>query len=174
VASERAAADGDGRGNVENGRSPRTARFGFDRSFEFELPPDQLWTLLSDTSAFPRWWPWLRSFEAVPLEPGATTRCSIGPPLPYLINVDLAVDDVVTEKLLAVSVSGDLHGPARLEIAASALGSTARLVWELTVTRPGLRVAARVARPLLLWGHDWVVNSGVEQFRRATIDQHPG
>jgi hypothetical protein len=32
-----------------------------------------------------------------------------------------------------------------------------------------LRVAARAARPMLQWGHEWVVNNGVEQFRRAAI-----
>jgi len=128
-----------------------------------------LWTHLSDTSSFSSWWPWLRSFKPVALVPGAQTRCSIGPPLPYLITVDIAVEDVVADKLLTAFVSGDLHGPARLEIEPSTAGSTARLVWELAVSRPALRIAARVARPVLQWGHDWVVNSGVEQFRRATI-----
>lgn len=125
---------------------------------------------MSDTSAFPRWWPWLRSFEPVPLVPGARTRCSIGPPLPYLVNVDIAVVDVVPEELVTVAVSGDLRGPARLEIAATSLGATARLAWEVEVCRPVLRTAAIVARPVLQWGHDWVVSSGVEQFRRAAIE----
>lgn len=142
--------------------------FGFDRSFEFEIAASRLWSLLSDTSSFRLWWPWLRSFDAVPVEPGARTRAAIGPPLPYVLTVDIVVDEVVAEKLVSVEVSGDLRGPARLEIASTENGSSARLVWELTVDRPVLQLAARVARPVLLWGHDWVVNNGVEQFRRHT------
>ena len=46
-------------------------------------------------------------------------------------------------------------------------GSRARLVWLLEVRRPALRMAAVVGRPVLQWGHDWVVANGVEQFRNA-------
>jgi hypothetical protein len=125
---------------------------------------------LSDTSAFSGWWPWLRAFEPVELEPGAQTRCSIGPPLPYVLSVAISVVDVVPERSLVVTVSGDLEGPARLEVGPSPVGSTARLVWELEVRRPALRIVATVARPTLQWGHEWVVNNGVEQFRRAAIN----
>ncbi|HEV3227235.1 MAG TPA: hypothetical protein VGZ52_10380 [Acidimicrobiales bacterium] len=82
----------------------------------------------------------------------------------------VAVVDVVPEALVAVVVSGDLAGPARLEIEATSAGSVARLVWELEVRRSMLRVAASSARPLLQWGHDWVVRQGVEQFRRVAIN----
>jgi len=145
------------------------APFTFDRVWEFDVTPPRLWSVLSDTQAFPRWWPWLRSFEPVSLEPGARTRCSIGPPLPYVLTVDLAVIDVVPESLVDVRVTGDVTGPARLEIEPTEQGSTARLVWTLDVCRPMLRVAAGVARPVLQWGHEWVVSNGVEQFRRSAL-----
>jgi uncharacterized protein YndB with AHSA1/START domain len=147
----------------------RATEFGFDRSWEFELPPDQLWALLSDTSAFPTWWPWLRAFDPIPLEAGASTRCVIGPPLPYVLTVDIAIAEVVTERLVRVDVAGDVQGPARLEVEPRDNGSVARLAWDVEVRRPMLRAAARVARPVLLWGHDWVVRNGVEQFRRRAI-----
>ena len=145
------------------------APFTFDRSWEFETSPARLWAVLSDTAAFPRWWPWLRSFEPVSLEAGARTHCAIGPPLPYVLTVELTVLEVVQESLVDVTVSGDVAGPARLEIEPTATGSTARLVWELEVCRPLLRVAAGVARPVLQWGHEWVVSNGVEQFRRDAL-----
>lgn len=104
------------------------------------------------------------------LEVGASTRCAIGPPLPYVLTVDLLVVDVVPESLVDVIVSGDLAGPARLEVEASPAGSTARLAWELDVRRPVLRLAAGVARPVLQWGHEWVVSNGVEQFRRDALE----
>jgi hypothetical protein len=150
-------------------RSAAPAPFLFDRSWEFEVPPKQLWSLLSDTSAYSGWWPWLQAFEPVPLEPGTSTRCSIGPPLPYMLAVTIAVIDVIPERSVAVAVTGDVAGPACLDIEPTASGSSARLVWELEVRRPMLRLAASVARPMLQWGHEWVVSNGVEQFRRAAI-----
>lgn len=146
-------------------------RFAFDRSWAFDVPVNRLWSLFSDTGSFSTWWPWLRSFEPVPLEIGSRTRCSIGPPLPYLLNVGLEVLDLAPERFVEVAVSGDAEGIARLELSAEngGPGSAARLVWELEVRRPMLRMAASVARPLLQWGHDWVVSNGVAQFRRAAL-----
>lgn len=149
--------------------APGRMRFAFDRAWDFDVPVEQLWALFTDTASFSRWWPWLRQFTPVPLEPGARTSCSIGPPLPYLLNVDLLVTDVTPTSAVDVTVSGDAAGPARLEVRDGHAGSTARLVWELEVQRPLLRMATTLARPLLQWGHDWVVTNGVEQFRRAAI-----
>lgn len=128
-----------------------------------------MWSLVSDTAAFPRLWPWLRSFEPAPLERGATTHCAIGAPLPYLVRLRIEVVDLIPERLVVVDVNGDLRGPARLEIGPTPLGSSARLVWDLELCRPLLRRAARVAAPVLRWGHNRVVDRGVEQFRRAAL-----
>ena len=140
--------------------------FGFDRAWEFALEPDALWTHLSDTSSYRRWWPWLRSFDPVPIEPGVRTRCRIGPPLPYTLGLVVQVDSVTPAREIVATVTGDVAGPARLELAPVPRGTRARLVWQLDVQRPLLRAAAHAARPLLVWGHDWVVSNGVEQFRR--------
>ena len=142
--------------------------FAFDRSWTFTVPREALWSRLSDTSSFSAWWPWLRAFDPVPIEQGATTRCAIGPPLPYVLTVDLTVARVVESESVDVEVDGDLRGPARLELGDGDRGSTARLHWTLEVQRPMLRRAAIFGRPVLQWGHDWVVRSGVEQFR-ATL-----
>lgn len=146
-------------------------RFAFDRSWDFDVAPTQLWALFCDTSSFTRWWPWLRSFDPVPLEVGAHTRCAIGPPLPYMLNVELDVVGAEPATRVDVVVTGDVQGPARLEIEPVVHGSRARLVWDLEVRRPMLRTAARVARPVLQWGHDWVVSNGVAQFRRAVTER---
>jgi len=145
----------------------KPAAFSFDRSWTFAVPRDELWSRLSDTSSFSTWWPWLRAFDPVPIEEGATTRCAIGPPLPYVLTVDLAVAGVVESESVDVDVDGDLCGPARLVLGDADEGSTARLHWRLEVQRPMLRMAATVGRPILQWGHDWVVSNGVEQFRAA-------
>jgi len=145
----------------------KPTKFAFDRSWEFPLLRAELWSRVSDTSSFSNWWPWLRAFDPVPLAAGATTKCTIGPPLPYVLSIDLEVARVVDERSVDVTVGGDLSGPARLELDDVGEGSRARLVWVLEVRRPVLRMAAVVGRPVLQWGHDWVVANGVEQFRNA-------
>ena len=150
----------------------RSAAFAFDRSWTFPVSRADLWSRLSDTSSFSSWWPWLRSFESVPIEEGARTRCVIGPPLPYVLTVDLAVARVVESESIDVDVAGDLRGPACLELGDGDDGSTARLHWTLEVQRPMLRRAAVLGRPILQWGHDWVVRNGVEQFRATIAAEH--
>ena len=83
------------------------ARFRFDQSWDFDVPPDKLWAAFTDTASFCHWWPWLRGFDPVPLEPGARTRAAIGPPLPYVLNVDLVVTAVEPERQVEVDVSGE-------------------------------------------------------------------
>jgi hypothetical protein len=84
--------------------------------------------------------------------------------------VSIEVRRVVPERSFETRVDGDLQGPARLEVEPAGDGSRARLVWELAMARPFLQAAARVARPLLQWGHDWCVDTGVTQFRRRALD----
>lgn len=62
------------------------------------------------------------------------------------------VHELVPLELIDTTVSDDLSGPARLEIAAQDAGSNARLQWEVELRDPLLRVAARVARPIMEWG----------------------
>jgi hypothetical protein len=152
----------------------RVPPFAFDRTWEFDVAPHELWAVLSDTSAFSGWWPWLRSFDPIPLESGRSTRCAIGPPLPYLLRVNITITAVQPAESLDAVVSGDVRGPARLELAPSGAGTEARMSWELEVRRRLLRHAATVARPMLQWGHDWVVDRGVEQFRRVALAARDG
>jgi hypothetical protein len=151
------------------------APFVFDRTFTFPATGDELWSVVSDIRRFPEWWGWLRTFEVdspassqghVPegqltegqLTEGTVAECVIRPPLPYAVRVVITVTRVVPGRVVEASVSGDLEGPARLEVE----GPTARLAWELDVRRPLLRRAARLARPALVWGHEWVIANGVE------------
>jgi uncharacterized protein YndB with AHSA1/START domain len=143
--------------------------FAFDRRWRFDVPPDELWRVLSRTGDFPRWWTWLDHFEADGLHAGASARFVVRPPLPYVLRFTVAIDHVEVARSVTTTVGGDLQGPARLEIEPDAGGSTARLVWSLRPHRQLLRRLAVVARPVLVWGHDRVVDHGVRQFRHRAL-----
>jgi len=146
--------------------------FSFDRTFMFAVAPDDLWAVILRTDDFPRWWPWLRALSGDGLVPGGRSACVVRAPVPYTLRFTVAVQDLVPGRLVDAVVDGDLAGPARLEVGADGAGSVARLAWEMELCRPMLRAAARFGRPMMEWGHDWVVANGVEQFLRRALRVH--
>lgn len=142
------------------------APFRFDRTWTFAVPPGDLWEALTRTEDFRRWWPWLREMSGDGLVPGGRNECVVRAPIPYTLRFTVTVEDVVDGRRVDAVVEGDLEGPARMEVAPAgeAGGSIVRLVWEMELRRPVLRAAAVLGRPVMEWGHDWVVSSGVQQF----------
>ena len=154
-------------------------RFTFDRTWVFAASADDVWGLLTHTERYPRWWPWLARLDSDGLTEGAVARCVVQPPLPYRLRFDVHLDRVDRPRLLEGTVTGDLQGPARLELRpgdGSDTGPgrcTARLAWEVELGSLRLRRIARVARPVMQWGHDLVIDRGVQQFRRRALDRAP-
>jgi uncharacterized protein YndB with AHSA1/START domain len=147
--------------------------FEYDRTFEFAVSPETFWETVSRTDSFPEWWSWLRTFESEGLRDGSHTSCVIEAPLPYALRVAIDVEQAVPPERIETRVTGDLEGPARLEITSTGSGCSARLVWTLELREPWLRRIARVARPVLGWAHDRVISSGVRQFERVALRDAP-
>jgi hypothetical protein len=141
--------------------------FRFDRTWHFDVTVDQLWAAVSDTSRFPEWFPWLDAADLGPLSVGTVARFRVDPPLPYRLNLIVSIVDVDEGRSVETEVSGDLGGPARLDVAPVTGGATARLTWALEVRRPALVLLERVARPVMVWGHDAVVSRGLARFTAA-------
>jgi hypothetical protein len=147
--------------------------FDYDRRFEFAVSPETFWTTVSRTERYPVWWTWLREFESDGLHDGALTECVIQAPLPYALRVTIDVERVIAPERVESRVTGDLDGPARLEITPTASGCAARLVWSLELREPWLARIGRVARPVLAWAHDRIISSGVRQFERVALSDEP-
>jgi Polyketide cyclase / dehydrase and lipid transport len=143
--------------------------FDYDRRFEFAVSPETFWATVSRTDSYPTWWTWLREFESDGLHDGAHTECVIQAPLPYALHVAIDVERAVRPERVESRVSGDLEGPARLEVTPTAMGCAARLVWTLELHEPWLARLARVTRPVLTWAHNRVISSGVRQFERVAL-----
>ena len=149
-----------------------SAPFRFDRRWAFAVSPGAFWSTVTDTGRYREWWPWLREFDGAPLEPGVTAHCVIQAPLPYALHLVIAVEEVVPAASVGVRISGDLAGPARLEVGPEGAGCTAHLSWSLMLQDRWLRRVARVARPAMVWAHDRVVDVGVSRFERLALDGH--
>ena len=158
-----------------------TAPFRFERAWSFPVSREEMWDVLLDTTAYRGWWSWLRRFDAPRIEEGARALAVIGPPLPYTLSVQITIEHLDPARRIEASVGGDLGGHAVLELddsngagaearaGSGGPGTDATLSWVLDLRQPALRLFARVGRPVLEWGHNWVVETGVEQFRRRAL-----
>ena len=139
-------------------------RFATDRSYELPVSPTELWEALTRVDRYRSWWPWLRSFDAQDLAGAEIWDCLVQPPLPYRVRFSISLDEVVPPSIVQASITGDVVGEARLEITEHPQGSRARLVSHLEPGNGFLRAVARVAAPVVRYGHDWVLDTGARQF----------
>lgn len=146
-------------------RAAEVAPFRSDRSWSFAVDTDELWSMLTRVDRYPAWWPWLARFHPIGgFQPGARWSCTVSPPLPYEVHFSVLLDDVDPGRSVRARVTGDIDGDALLTLDAHGDTTTARLRSELAPARPALRRVGGAARPLVEWGHDWVLDQGQRQF----------
>ena len=148
--------------------APGPAVIEYRRAFRFGAPPEFVWETLERTGEFERWWGWLGEFrlDGAGLEAGAVLIGVVSPPVPYRMRVRVELEECVRPSRIEAAVHGDLEGRARLELAPDGEGTVASVAWTIEMRQRRMRMAARVAYPLLRWGHDRVVDATVFGFRR--------
>jgi carbon monoxide dehydrogenase subunit G len=140
----------------------------YEGTFHLDLPPDEVWGIISRTDRFEDWWGWLRELETEgsDLETGSVLRGVVVPPLPYRMRLEVVLTKTIRPRRIDAVVSGDLRGTATLTFTPDAGGTEATVSWTIEMMQRPMRVAARLAHPLLRWGHDLVVQATVDNFRR--------
>jgi hypothetical protein len=80
----------------------------------------------------------------------------------------LSVELIDCERPVAIdaTIEGDLTGVARLRLRPELEGTWAEVAWTVEMRQPAMRLASRIGRPVLQWGHDRVVEMTVSSFRR--------
>ena len=137
-----------------------------DRRYRFAVEPEALWDALARTDDYRRWWPWLRRLDGARFEAGAEWTCEVQPPLPYSLRFGLRLEEVEAPRFVTATVHGDITGHAALDVHPVVGGSELRLVSTLAPASTVLRSIARLAPPIVRFGHDWVLDTGLRQFRR--------
>jgi hypothetical protein len=138
----------------------------YQRGFAFDLAPDLLWDRMEEIDQFERWWPWLTDLriEGNGLSAGSVLHGVVTPPLPYRMRLDVELVECDRPTAIDATISGDLTGQARLRLRPR--GDWAEVAWEVEMRQPAMRIASRLGRPVLQWGHDRVVEVTVAGFRR--------
>jgi hypothetical protein len=144
-----------------------------DGAYLFHADPDQVWFAMNRVEEFPRWWRWLRDFrvEGRGLETGGSLTGLVVPPIPYRFRVTIHLDDVRPAEGIQARLSGDLLGPAALELREHEVGCELAIRWDVEMRKPSMRSAAHVAKPLLVWGHDQVIEVTVRRFRAVVAGE---
>ena len=146
-------------------------RVDYHGEFWFPVSPSQLWATIERFEQFESWWGWLADFGADRrgLVGGNVLHGTVIPPVPYRLCLTVALQRCDPPRLLEAAVGGDLSGRAVLRLAAAGGGTRVAAAWSVEMRSAPLRVAARVAYPLMRWGHDRVVEMAVSGFRRHAL-----
>ena len=140
----------------------------YSGEFSFPVPPEELWSAIERLDQFESWWGWLGHLqvEGTELQEGSVLQGTVSPPVPYRMRIKVELTRSVRGELIDAVVSGDLAGDAHLRLRPDGQGTIADVAWSLEMMQRPMRFAARVAYPLLRWGHDRVVEATVSSFRR--------
>ncbi|MGH9080559.1 MAG: SRPBCC family protein [Acidimicrobiales bacterium] len=136
--------------------------------FRFDLVPEELWDRLEDVDQFEGWWPWLTQFhlEGDGLRPGSVLHGVVTPPLPYRMRLEVGLIRCERARAVDARVEGDLIGNATLRLSPEGEGTRVEVAWTVEMQQPAMRLASRMAHPVMQWGHDRVVEVTVAGFRR--------
>ncbi len=145
-----------------------------DRRVTFDEPLAQVWEAVTHPERFTTWWPWLRRLDASRLDEGEVWACHVQPPLPYSLRFTIRIEEVEPGHSVRASVEGDIAGTARVDMAARGQATEVHVLSDLAPSAGVLRAFARLARPLVTWGHDWVLDQGVRQFSSRPLGIPPG
>jgi hypothetical protein len=146
-------------------------RVDYHETFWFPVAPEQLWAIVERFDRFELWWAWLRDFWAdqAGLVEGNVLHGTVVPPLPYRLRLDVRLQGCCRPQWVEAAVDGDLSGWAMVRLEDANDGTRVAVAWSLEMRSTPLRVAARVAYPLMRWGHDRVVEMAVSGFRRRAL-----
>jgi uncharacterized protein YndB with AHSA1/START domain len=139
-----------------------------DRRYRFAVGRREVWQAFTQVDQYRRWWPWLHRFDGVEFRTGERWECAVKAQLPYTLEFAIELDDVAEDLSAHARLSGDIDGWAELTLTDEGTGSQLRMESVLTARSGPARWLDAVAPPLARRGHDWILDNGIRQFRRAT------
>jgi uncharacterized protein YndB with AHSA1/START domain len=140
----------------------------YQHSYEFPLPPEGIWDALEEVDQFALWWPWLEDFrlEGDSLATGTVLHGVVAPPLPYRMHLQIELTRCEKPGIIEALVHRDLEGEASIALCSQGVGTHVEVAWTVEMMQRPMRLADRMAHPVLKRGHDRVVENTVAEFRR--------
>jgi uncharacterized protein YndB with AHSA1/START domain len=146
---------------------PRRPVVSYRNQYVFPQSPEGIWDALEDVDQFVLWWPWLEEFrlEGGSLVTGAVLSGVVAPPLPYRMRLQIELTRCEKPDIIEARVHRDLEGEATIALCSQRIGTHVEVAWTLEMMQRPMRLADRMAHPVLKKGHDRVVENTVAEFR---------
>jgi hypothetical protein len=158
-----------------------TAAYEFlDRWFVPGATPEEVYDVIGDATAYPRWWGDVFldvGGDAGPPRPGRRNTVVAKGFLPYRLHFETETVEAERPSRIAMRLSGEFEGGGEWRIAAAEGGTRAELLWRPIVAKPLVKHLTPVLRPLFRANHNWTMVRGqrhigaeVERRRAASRD----
>ena len=146
------------------------SRFELLTTWRLEARRQAVWDTLADVHAWPDWWPGLE--QVIELEAGDARR--VGSryattwrgPAGYRVRFEFLVEEVDEPLHMAGSATGDLRGTGVWRLAEEAGATVVTFDWRVDPARGWMRALSPLMRPLVLRGHDRLMDDGGEALAR--------
>jgi uncharacterized protein YndB with AHSA1/START domain len=147
-----------------------SGRFHLITDWTLAAPVEPIWQALMAPEQWPSWWRAVARVETITEGDangvGARRRIAWRTALPYTLTFVMRVTRVEPMTLIEGRAEGELDGLGRWTLAADGGRSHVRYDWIVEVTRPWMRIAAPVLRPVFAWNHGVVMRWGYEGLAR--------
>ena len=144
--------------------------FHLTTDWAFDAPLEPVWQALMAPEQWPAWWRAVEKVERLQAGDadgvGAVRRITWRTALPYTLSFAMRVTRVEPMTLIEGRAEGELDGIGRWTLCPDAGRTYVRYDWIVEVTKPWMRRAAPLLRPVFAWNHGKVMGWGYEGLTR--------
>jgi uncharacterized protein YndB with AHSA1/START domain len=145
-------------------------QFHLVTDWTFEAPVEPVWQVLMAPEDWPSWWRAVARVERLAKDDatgvGAVRRITWRTALPYTLTFAMRVTRVERMMLIEGHSEDELDGIGHWTLRPVGTTTYVRYDWIVELTRPWMRLAAPLLRPVFAWNHGVVMRWGYEGLTR--------
>jgi uncharacterized protein YndB with AHSA1/START domain len=149
-----------------DGHSPDSADFEFSSGWQLRAPRTEVWEALLDYEIWPSWWPGLEELNLIrdgdERGIGRVAESRWRGPIGYQFRFSMEAVEIRPHELLRGLATGDLSGQGSFHLSGHTDWTEVRLDWAVNAQKRWMEFLAPVARPVFVYGHDYVMERGAE------------
>lgn len=146
------------------------AEFDLVTVWRIDAPLPEVCNAISSCLDWPQWWKGVESVEE--LDPGdadgigSLRRFTWRGRLPYRLTFDIRVTRIVPLKMIEGRASGEVEGSGCWYFSQDGHVTVVRYEWKVRTTRRWMNLLALIAKPVVKWNHDQLMQQGGEGLAR--------
>jgi hypothetical protein len=148
----------------------RSNSYRFVSHWCVEGTAEEVYRIIEDVTAFPRWWPavWLRVEVLDPGDAdgiGKLVRLTSKGWLPYILHWTARTVDKEFPNRVVLRASGDFDGEGRWLFRTEGSNVQVEYAWTIEAHKPLLRYLSFLLKPIFSANHHWAMARGEESLR---------